>query len=1354
MADFIITDIVSREAIEQINTLNTALTRAQQEYARLAAEIARDSVESSKSFQDLSRKVREYEARIQQLQTVQGQYAKSYAALEKELQAVKRDLDAARVAAQQNDQAQQAAGTAATQAAQGAQAYSQAVTSQRDAALAAAQALEAQRAAMLAKWKLDADSKRLMDEQLGSYNANIDALQRYDAQLKAISVERKKLTTDEQSGIITSKEAAERRRELLVTERELKAGKSETLRLLRSEEKQSQAAAGSYQQLSLELTKMKNAYKTLNDEQRRSESGQKLLANIQQLDTALKGTAGTMGEHNREVGNYEQAILAALGVNGRFATSLMNLSRAGGGMAGMFAAAGTAVKSFGRALWTLATNPVFLTLAGIGGAVASLKWLYDYNQKVAESTRLTREFLGVLDTATVEAYRAEIQGLADTYGKEFKDVLQAADTLVNQYGASWGEALDVINRGFAAGADLNGTFLSQVKQYAPSFRDAGVKMEQLVALIAQTRSGIFSEQGMSLMQMAFKRITEGGANVQKSLEAIGIDAKKLARDLANDVLDPIDALRLISEQLNKVGENSQAAGAVLRDVFGRQGAAGGMMLVKSLKDISGNLDEVQKKTGEWGELQKRLVRSQQDLTREFDAFFNLSGQGWENFITQVKIIVNEWLAKFIVQVRHMINRFVEWYNASASLRIGLAGILAVLNAIMNVQRATFGMLLDILKQVGRGIHGATQAFDGLWHAVSNPTDALTGLRKVKAGVQEIMNAAGSGMMAIPKAVAGMVRDNITQGVAGIKNARGNRLSPIGGLSGFTPLGVAGTGGGGSGGYLDDSGSGGSTKSGSASKNAAAEAKRIEDILKRLNATRLQLIEDEYERERETLRANYDEQIAEIKGNSAAEIELRANFAKLRDRELADLAAKHTDDLRAIEEKNLQNLMAGYEGEAQQTMEYIKLRQRLLEVQREREIYAAEKEGADVANVHHKYNQLMMSTAQSYNEILLQKEQEWQAAREQQRAKELSDEQTRLAKALQAGMMTREQYEQKSSELQTLYAQEEAQATIDGLKKILATIPLTNAERLELEKKLHEAEIALNAAKNKAIEEADAQHTAKINAMWEKRIEIVQTAQKFVGEFSQLGRALFEREAQSLEEAQERLDKAYEAEEERITRLAEKGQITTEEAERRKENAEKKHAAEKEKLAKKEAEIKRKQAVFDKANSASQTIMNTAVAIMQAWRQNPLTAPVQTALISALGAVQLATILAQPIPKYAKGTESHKGGLAVVGDGGRRELVLTGGGAYITPARPTLVDMPKGAFVHPDAAAILSGSVIRQADELLRRNGGALAPIVNVDNDYTALERATRENTAEIRRLQRLVVKGQTDGEYKAIYARL
>ena len=50
----------------------------------------------------------------------------------------------------------------------------------------------------------------------------------------------------------------------------------------------------------------------------------------------------------------------------------------------------TKVKAFGKTLIGLIANPWVLTLLGIAGVAAGVKWWYDYNKGLVEATKLTK----------------------------------------------------------------------------------------------------------------------------------------------------------------------------------------------------------------------------------------------------------------------------------------------------------------------------------------------------------------------------------------------------------------------------------------------------------------------------------------------------------------------------------------------------------------------------------------------------------------------------------------------------------------------------------------------------------------------------------------------------------------------------------------------------------------------------------------------------------------------------------------------------------------------------------------------------------------------------------------------------
>ena len=142
--------------------------------------------------------------------------------------------------------------------------------------------------------------------------------------------------------------------------------------------------------------------------------------------------------------------------------------------------------------------------------------------------------------------------------------------------------------------------------------------------------------------------------------------------------------------------------------------------------------------------------------------------------------------------------------------------------------------------------------------------------------------------------------------------------------------------------------------------------------------------------------------------------------------------------------------------------------------------------------------------------------------------------------------------------------------------------------------------------------------------------------------------------------------------------------------------EKEYQAQKEAIAaeqrKREHEIAIKEEKANRVKATSNVLIATAQAItyaaIAAFRDGGIAAApmfiAYSALLSANAAMQIAAIHAAPYPEYAEGTDFHKGGLAIVGDAGKSELIETKSGRlYKTPDVPTLMDIERGAKVHPD-----------------------------------------------------------------------
>lgn len=531
------------------------------------------------------------------------------------------------------------------------------------------------------------------------------------------------------------------------------------------------------------------------------------------------------------------------------------------------------------------------------------------------------------------------------------------------------------------------------------------------------------------------------------------------------------------------------------------------------------------------------------------------------------------------------------------------------------------------------------------------------------------------------------------------------------------------------------------------EKAAKERIRIRESLQQ---SELDLMDEGLDKELAKISLNYNKRIAAIKGNSKEEQATRENLAKAMQQALEDKQLSYgLDKEKKRIETQLDIAKKGSEEE-------YKLRLKLLDNEREQAINAAVKNGDDVFLVDEKYKNKRLDLEEKYASEKNKKIQESYSFQSIIINAEMSKELDEVAAQYSQGLINKEDYERKRLEITEKYAIKQAQLAIDLAKEQLNTPGLSEEDRLKLKEKIAQAEIALaEKVRDTEIKAADKTSEAYQKKM-DKIASVIQAISELLSGFADLGTAIFERKMEEIEAEQDANDEAYEKEVERIEKLEENGAISTEEAEARKRAAEDKTKQKEEEIAKKKAVLQEKQAKFDKANNVIQTIMSTSLAIMRAWT-NPFTAPAIIPLIIAQGAIQLATILAQPIPKYAKGTKDHPGGLAIVGDGGKKEGIITDNGLFVTPDKPTLVNLPAHAQVIPDLSYIYDrdgltsdyGMIEKKLKDM--RESGI---VVNVNNDYSSLEREMKGNTRQLQNIGRMMKKANHIADYNWISNRI
>lgn len=607
------------------------------------------------------------------------------------------------------------------------------------------------------------------------------------------------------------------------------------------------------------------------------------------------------------------------------------------------------------------------------------------------------------------------------------------------------------------------------------------------------------------------------------------------------------------------------------------------------------------------------------------------------------------------------------------------------------------------------------------------------------------------------------------------------------------------------------------------KEAEKYANYMKNIESELTKTRIALIEDRRKAEIASVENTYKENINKIKGYSAKENQLRSQYEEEKNKNIRDINEKYDLEREEyesdLEKRSIELKLDTIKNNSEKELEYkLDLLLRMNEILREEEIREAERRGEDVELINKKYDARFSSIIQdniSERLGLIKKGtdreldildtnslKEINALNKQYKQGEINEKQYRdgIYRITKESGEAKLKLLLKEAEAELALSSDLPQEKVDEIQrridKIKAQIEdfgndMDNDENNPGKRWADDFNNSLgnlSSSANKylgdsanifnALGDIIGEITAKMDDagdsvlnFWGKLDDkgklsfVLSSFAKIQDGITSIMTDIYDARIKRVEEEQEANEEAGEKELERIEKLENSGVITKEEAEARKRAAEQTTANKNKELEKKKEALQQKQAKWEKANAISQSIIATALAVSRA-----LPNMVLAALVGALGAAQLATIIAQPIPKYAKGTDNHPGGLAIVGDGGKHEAVVTDRGAYITPNVPTLIDLPRRAKVIPDVDIERCSDFLPPFDRLalyrsmnLRSDIGALMkdaermgePItVNVNNDYRKLEREMQSLNRSFEKMAKYQKKAAKEAELRNISNRI
>lgn len=1153
--------------------------------------------------------------------------------------------------------------------------------------------------------------KQLLDKFHDTYENQAESLARITKRLE----ENKKAQQENEkalsSGQISMARYQARQADFIIQQRDLAQQKKSLNQLMTAEEKAAQTAEGSYAHMSQQLELLKKAYKGLGEEGRNSDYGKELEETIQNLDAHLKDMAADMGEFQRNVGNYAVANSGLkkqyeeqIGTLAMLRTEYDELSEAeksgdeGKKLAASIKEVSAAAKETKKTLdeQTKAVEDARKSLEGTSGTNASVR--RDLKELVLEIANLSIEYQNLSEE---EKNSAEGKALAE----HISDLTEKAGVLK--------DAISDTNAAITnAASDTRG-------------------LDQLTGSLQLAIDGFGLAQGAAAML----GISEGElAEIQTKLQA-AIAASNAMQSIQNTLQSQsavMQGVNLVQTRLRTVAENlhtaAQGKGVIATKAltvaqWAFNAAANANPIGLLIVGITACIAVV------WG------------LAKAFTAIFGTSSEVIKSYQQQKQALED-------MSVAH--EKLIDRAKARGASEAELLQLSVMCK--QSEKRAAEDLFAKARKLYDEDEEEYKEALEAKNKATEEYEKAkengLNYLWKIQSDVYAYEREKEKGTLAYKLEIIEEEKKKQLE-LARIlyKNGELNRQQYEDIVKAVNKAAQI---------------KGEKTKeentkkvSSSNSKSANDAKKQADELKKAVQAGEdalLQIITDSQERQRQAEILSYNRKLKELQKQLAKTKDSEVTMRTAINRQIEGLMAEHNRKMNELQTAQIERTrkaeadfiashLAIVEKGSAEELEW-KQKQlsnqyymELLELKKSEDAKNITAEQAEEMriNLSLKYDKLREQAEEDHAKEMVEKvEKQYadkQSVQDNDYISELNALKTKYAKELAEAKgntdkqkKIQEDFEEEQVKLSERYAQKTAQASIDMLNEVLENEKLSAEDRLKYEQALAKAKIDLTTAVADANVRASKKTVKDDNKATEKRIENakkwLQVAADSLNTINDLVSTVYDAKIAKVEEEQEANTTAGEAEQERIAELVEKNVITEEEGEARKRAAEAQTAKKNEELEKKKQQLKHRQAVWDKANSIAQAGIATSLAIINALQMKPFPVGIAMAAIAgAMGAVQIATILATPIPKYAKGTDKHKGGPAIVGDGGVPELVVFGDKSWITPDTPTVVDLPAGAIVRPtidgldgDAPGLMPLPV----------PGNGTSPVV-INNDYKRLE---------------------------------
>jgi len=293
------------------------------------------------------------------------------------------------------------------------------------------------------------------------------------------------------------------------------------------------------------------------------------------------------------------------------------------------------------------------TLKGVGAGIVaafSIDKVLEMSRLLLENVERVRDLkkelssITGLDGSQLSAATTGTISIAQTFKKEEKEIMISANNMSKALSISYGEALEELKRGFKEGADASGDMLEQVKEYAPFIKEAGGEAKDLVNIIKSgVVDGVYNDKAIDAVKEGLLRIREMTPATRDAITNLGIDVNDMLEKIKSGQMSYLDAMMLVSKEMDKLGNKSTVTGQALADIFGGPGEDAGFKYISNLYKMNDGVTKLSRSQQEYNRIKDLELEANEKSAVLFEQLTG-AGSTYAEMMAEMKLAAVEFTA--------------------------------------------------------------------------------------------------------------------------------------------------------------------------------------------------------------------------------------------------------------------------------------------------------------------------------------------------------------------------------------------------------------------------------------------------------------------------------------------------------------------------------------------------------------------------------------------------------------------------------------------------------------------------------------------------------------------------------------